>query len=417
MHTDTPARLKPAPATARLTPDPSPAGPTPGPSASLTARENATHLRKWFGATVEFVIATFAITLMVIGVGANRGWLDAHVLPSFLLPRDWFVAIQTGIRVALAAVGAWTFAYVRPAAGRLARHAPGRALPVVAAVVLAVVASEPALRRIEFRPVGWLSVDDEPRRRADTRLGWTLVPSRVGHARVGDRIVEYAIDAHGYRVADITQPVDRARPSIVFTGESVMFGEGLPWNESIPAQVGAITGVQGANLAVHGFGNDQAYLRLVAELPHFARPVAVVSLFMPSLFGRNMDHERPHLNAGLIWSPPVQRWRVQSLLRFMVPYRSTSLIDQGVSLTREIFAATAALARHRGATPVIVVPQFGEETGQERSLRQRIFNGLDVPVAFVPLDPAWRLPWNRHPDARAAHAIAQAIAQRLALKK
>jgi len=402
------ARLEPGPATAHV---------KPGPSATLTARENATRLRKWCAATVEFIIATIAIALMVIGVGANRGWLDAHVLPSFLLPRDWFVAIQTAIRFALAAVGAWTFAYARPAAGRSARHAPGHALPVVAAVVLAIVASEPVLRRIEFRPVGWLSVDDEPRRRADTRLGWTLVPSRVGHARVGDRTIEYAIDAHGYRVADSAQPVDRARPSIVFTGESVMFGEGLQWNESIPAQVGAITGVQSANLAVHGFGNDQAYLRLVDDLPHFHRPVAIVSLFMPSLFGRNMDRERPHLRAGLVWNPPVQRWRVASLLRLMVPYRSTSLIDQGVSLTREIFAATATLARQRGATPLIVVPQFGRETGQERSLRHRLFDDLDVPVAFVPLDPTWRLPWDRHPDARAAHAIAQVIARRLALKE
>ena len=99
----------------------------------------------------------------------------------------------------------------------------------------------------------------------------------------------------------------------------------------------------------------------------------------------------------------------------MVPYRSTSLIDQGVSLTREIFAATAMLARQRGAIPLIVVPQFGTETDQERSLRHRIFDGLDAPVAFVPLDPAWRLPWDRHPDARAAHAIAEVIARRLAL--
>jgi len=31
----------------------------------------------------------------------------------------------------------------------------------------------------------------------------------------------------------------------------------------------------------------------------------------------------------------------------------------------------------------------------------------------VPLDPDWRLPWDRHPNARAAHVIATAIAGRL----
>ena len=41
--------------------------------------------------------------------------------------------------------------------------------------------------------------------------------------------------------------------------------------------------VQSANLAVHGYGNDQAYLRLEQELPRFRRPVGVVSLFMTTL--------------------------------------------------------------------------------------------------------------------------------------
>jgi hypothetical protein len=37
-------------------------------------------------------------------------------------------------------------------------------------------------------------------------------------------------------------------------GESVMFGEGLTYEESIPAQVAAMTGMQAGNLAVHGYG-------------------------------------------------------------------------------------------------------------------------------------------------------------------
>ena len=56
---------------------------------------------------------------------------------------------------------------------------------------------------------------------------------------------------------------------MLFTGESVMFGKGLTWEESIPAQVGAMLGKQSANLAVDGYGNDQAYLRVQAELPRF----------------------------------------------------------------------------------------------------------------------------------------------------
>ena len=134
---------------------------------------------------------------------------------------------------------------------------------------------------------------------------------------------------------------------------------------------------------------------------------------MPALFGRNLDHERPHLGADLEWLAPVRQWRVQSLLRLMVPYRSQSAIDQGVQLTRRIFTATAELARARNAAPLVIVPQFGVESEPEAELRHLILSGLDVPVAVIPLDPAWRLAWDRHPDARAAHAIAVAIAARI----
>ena len=381
----------------------------------LSQSESNTRRRKdrLLGGVVELAIAALGIALMIIGVGANRSWLDHHLLPSFLLARDWFVAIETVVRIALAVAGASLVAHVRPPAGRLARTAPGPALAVGIAVVLAVVASEPVLRRIEFRPVGWLTPDDEPRRQEDARLGWTLVPSRVGHAMVGGRRVDYAIDANGYRVNRLEQPVDRTRPTILFTGESVMFGEGLAWDESIPAQVAALTGVQSANLAVHGFGNDQAFLRLQQELPRFDRPVAVVSLFMPALFGRNLDRQRPHLGMDLVWQPAAQQWRVQALAGLMVPYRSQSTIDKGVQLTRRIFTATVELARASHAAPLVIVPQFGVESEPEAELRQRILSGLDVPVAVIPLDPAWRLPWDRHPDARAAHAIAVAIASRI----
>lgn len=70
-----------------------------------------------------------------------------------------------------------------------------------------------------------------------------------------------------------------------FVGESVMAGEGLNWDDTVPAQVGALMKVQSASLAVHGFATDQSYLYLESELPRFQRPVAVVTLFMPALLG------------------------------------------------------------------------------------------------------------------------------------
>ncbi len=122
--------------------------------------------------------------------------------------------------------------------------------------------------------------EGEPLRRQDPRLGWTFVPGRIGQKMVGGRVIDYAFDPAGYRVRRVEEPVDPERPTILFAGESVMVGEGLTWEESVPAQVGAMMGVQSANLAVDGFATDQAYLRLEAEMPRFRRPVAVVMLFM-----------------------------------------------------------------------------------------------------------------------------------------
>jgi hypothetical protein len=109
----------------------------------------------------------------------------------------------------------------------------------------------------------------------------------------------------------------------------------------------------------------------------------------------------------------VRRWRLESLARLLVPYRSDSLIEEGVAMTRDVFVATVTLARAHGATPLIVVPRFGSESEPEQRLQHRIFDGLGLPVVGVQIDPAWRIPWDRHPDARGARAMAEAITRRL----
>jgi hypothetical protein len=78
-------------------------------------------------------------------------------------------------------------------------------------------------------------------------------------------MIEYAFDSAGYRVRRAGGSVNPERPAILFTGESIMSGQGLTWEESEPGQVEALMGEQSANLAVHGFVTDQAYLRLLAD--------------------------------------------------------------------------------------------------------------------------------------------------------
>jgi hypothetical protein len=285
-------------------------------------------------------------------------------------------------------------------------------LSVVVAAVLAIVASDLALGRIHLRPTEWPYRDDEPRRQDDPQLGWVLAPARAGRGTVGGRTVEYAIDAAGYRVRRIDEPVDPERPTLVFVGESVMFGEGLTWEESIPAQVGALRGIQSANLAVSGFSTDQIYLQLARELPRFRQPIAVVTIFMPELFGRNLDDDRPHLGPGLVWQGAQRAPRLTALAGLLVPYRRDATVERGFRVTREVFLAIVDQARRRGALPLVIVPQFGSEDDVQRKIRQRILTG-DIPTVLVPLHPEWRLAWDGHPDARAAHVMATAIAARL----
>jgi hypothetical protein len=361
----------------------------------------------------EIAVAAIGAALLACALAANQRWLDRHFLPSWFLPRQWYVLLEAFIRLSMAAFGLSLALFARPRVGRFAARTPVGALHAAIAVVLALGASELVLRRMHLRAAEWLVPDEEPRRHRDPGLGWTFVPARTGHNAIGGRVIDYAFDSSGYRVRRVDEPVDPEQPTILFTGESVMFGEGLTWEESVPAQVGTMMGLQSANLAVHGFGSDQSYLRLQMELPRFRRPVAVVSLFMTALFGRNLDDDRPHLGPGLVWLPAEQRWRLASMAKLLVPYRSDEAIERGVTVTREVLRATVDLTRARGATPLIVVPQLGPEEEAERALRRRIFDEAGLSYLSVEIDAAWRLPWDRHPNPRAAHAIAVAVAARL----
>ena len=62
--------------------------------------------------------------------------------------------------------------------------------------------------------------------------------------------------------------------------------------------------MQSANLSVFGYADDQTAMRLAAELPRFAHPAAVVILFSPGLFFRDLDDDRPHLGPGMAWRLP-----------------------------------------------------------------------------------------------------------------
>jgi hypothetical protein len=361
----------------------------------------------------EIAIASIGGALLACAVVVDQQWLDSHFLPPFFVSRHSYVLVESCLRVVTAGLGAILALVARARIARVIADSPARALHAAIAVVLALGASELILRQRRLRSVGEEPASMEPSRCPDPRLGWIFVPARTGHHASGGRIIEYAFDPAGYRVRRADQPVDPDRPTIVFTGESMIVGEGLTWEETVPAQTGELMRTQSANLAVSAFASDQAYMRLQSELPRFRQPVAVVSMFAPALFDRNLNDDRPHLGRGLVWQPAEDRWRLAAIARLLVRYRGSEAIERGISVTREVLRATLDLARARGAVPLIVVPQFVPEEPDERALRRRILDEAGLPYVWVGLDGSWRIPHDGHPDPRAAHAIAVAIAARL----
>ena len=86
---------------------------------------------------------------------------------------------------------------------------------------------------------------------------------------------------------------------------------------------------------------------------------------MTTLFGRNLDSDRPHLTSGLVWQPARERGRVATLTGLFFPFRRDATVERGISVTREVFVAMVNMARARHASPLVVVPHLGAESAPD----------------------------------------------------
>jgi len=368
----------------------------------------------------EAICVGLGLSLTLLAVLADHGWLDRHLLPQMFMPRSRQLLVWAGERAALIGFGLVLILPVRRRVGRIVGIGQGRDLLFSLALfaiagALALLASEAILRTGNWeRRERWVA-EEEPLRHADPLLGWVNVPGRVGIEMYHDRAIRYDVDAQGRRVADVRRPIDPARPSILFVGESILFGYRLNWSETAAAQVGEKARLQPVNLSVNGYGTDQEWLRLRQELPRFAHTKAVVALFAPMMIERSLDRHRPRLDADLRWHAAEPGWRLGKLFRKLLPYRSAARIDSGIAATRASLVAIVAAARAHGAQPLILVPEYGPEQPIERRLRERVLAGL--PFALVRIDPDWAIPGDGHPDARANLAMSRAVLAALGPRK
>jgi hypothetical protein len=369
--------------------------------------------RRWI---VQGLATGLGLLLLVFAWRANPAWFDRHFLPVFFVPYRLYRLGETGARFAAGLIGLGLIAGAAPALGRWTQRSSGKGMAadmarLLVALILAAGLCEAGLRLVFPRPTEAPQPGVEPLRRADPRLGWTFVPDRVAHQTIRGRTVTYAFDANGLRVARLDQPADFGRPSILFSGESIVTGAGLDWDQTFAAETAAALGLQPANLSVFAYSDDQAFLRLTDLLPRFAEPRAVVILVSPGLMFRDLDDERPHLGPRLDWRAAEHGSRLLALVRLFVPYHSAGAVAAMKARVRAELTETVRQVRARGGEPLILVPRFGPEDPREAALRRAVLDGL--PTLPVELDPSWRQPHDPHPDARGARAIADALVARL----
>jgi hypothetical protein len=367
------------------------------------------------------------IALVAWALSSDAQWAERHVLASYCATSEAEWILARAARWVAGAIGVVTVAVLAPAlARRLGRATLGARAGPLAGIVLAIAASlgvtELYMRRLHDRVVlGTRALSpgerDAPMTRRDPRLGWSYFPGRTTWIQLGDRRIAYAIDPDGDRAASADERPDPDRPTVLFAGESIAFGYGLAYEETFPFLVGRDLGVQTANLAVIGFGNDQAYLRVLDALPHYRKPLAVVTLFVPSQIRRNTDTWRPRLALGssgaLELVPPSTGPRIARLLQEL-PYHG----GDALRVTAAILRATAEAARARGAFPLFVVTNYGpaclREGDQESWVVNELFVRQHLPFVRVDLGPE-DLPglFEYHPNPRGARAIAAAVERTL----
>jgi hypothetical protein len=367
---------------------------------------------------LDVLLASVSIALLFWALSADERWLDRHFLPDFRIPRSHTLAGLHAVRALAVLAAVLLVVRIRPALHRLTDRNTwtqllGLAAPSIAAAALAIPAAELVLRMTVKPRLEHKAAAHEPRRAPDPQLGFRFAAGRASFGEAGGRSIHYAFDPAGHRVAVAGDRVDPARPSILLVGESIMCGYGLQWNETIAAQVQREMGVQVADLAVEGYSIDQAFMRFQQEWNRFRRPVAVVTLYLPSAMYRTLEETRPRFAPGLVWQAPEQPWWLERVIRRRASYRTANEVEAAVIVARQVFVATANAARARGAKPLIVIPVLTPEPAVERRLRQRVLAGVDIPYVLVTIPRDWRLPDNRHPDPRGARAIAAAIVAHL----
>jgi hypothetical protein len=376
------------------------------------------------GSFVAIGCAGCGALLLVVAWRFDVPWFDRHcVLPCFWLPPSpW---LHPALRACLAVAGLGCIGAAPIAPRLLARpFAFAATARIAAALGLAVALSEGVLRLLDGQTPIWRSAKIEFRiGRPDVRYGWVLLPRRttVLHLKNG-RPVRYTIDALGDRAATADHVPDLSRPTILVAGESVAMGHGLEYADTLAGVLERDLGIQVVNVAVGGYGADQAALRALDMLARLERPVAVVQTFLPVQLQRNVQDYRPRLalrDGSLVLLPaasgPFAGTRLRDLLVNELPVLREDDLQESLAVTRAVVREVASKARARGAMPLFLVPGLDSQRGLAWLVRT-IFEEQGIPAVVAKIDSAHIMPYDGHPDAEATRAMAGLVERALGLQ-
>lgn len=370
-------------------------------------------------------MVALAAVLLVWAWCADASWLERHA-HDYRCLHSLDIVHKVNVERVIAVVAAVVLLFfVRPRLGRAVARTgvtAGGIGRVGLAIVLALVASEIILRKTGRAPPPPPPNTVFPPTRPNDAYVWGLEPNATFQSHAGDRKYFFYVNAEGNRARALDAVPDHARPTIFVAGESIAEGVGVPYEETFAALLEDRLGVQVVDVAVQGFGADQAYLRTAEVVATYAHPIAIVTVFLPEQATRAEVEHLPHLRAsadgGVERVEPAPAWlrdlRLRSVFLRTIGYHG----DREVEGLRAVARATEALARSRGAYALFVTTNFGpacvDVDGRSPWLFRTIFDDQRIPRVHVAVTPELEAgPGEPHPGARAHRLFADAIERAL----